>query len=43
VAWSERNAVRAPIFTALTRGVLASRPAESIIQELMTGPMEHGA
>jgi glycerol-3-phosphate dehydrogenase (NAD(P)+) len=43
VAWSEKNGIRAPIFTALTRGVLASRPADSIIQELMTGPMERGA
>ena len=44
VAWAERHAVRAPIFTALGRGVLGSRPAGEIVHDLMTGPQDeaHG-
>jgi glycerol-3-phosphate dehydrogenase (NAD(P)+) len=43
VEWAERAGVRCPIFTALTRGVLAGRPAESMVHELMTGPVEDRA
>jgi glycerol-3-phosphate dehydrogenase (NAD(P)+) len=42
VAWAERHHVRAPIFRALARGVLSSRPAADILHELMTGPIEAG-
>lgn len=40
VSWAERHGVRAPIFTALGRGVLGSRPAEEIVHDLMTGPID---
>jgi glycerol-3-phosphate dehydrogenase (NAD(P)+) len=40
VGWAERAGVRCPIFTALTRGVLAAQPPASIVRELMTGPVE---
>jgi glycerol-3-phosphate dehydrogenase (NAD(P)+) len=40
VAWSEQHGVRAPIFTALGRGVLSSRPAKEIVHDLMTGPVD---
>jgi glycerol-3-phosphate dehydrogenase (NAD(P)+) len=42
VAWSEKNGVRAPIFTALSKGVLSSRPTTDIMHDLMTGPIEVG-
>ena len=44
-AWAERRGVRAPIFTALTEGVLSSRSrsAEKIILELMTSPGDERA
>ena len=44
-AWAERLGVRAPIFTALTKGVLSSRSRspEKIIRELMTGPIDDRA
>jgi glycerol-3-phosphate dehydrogenase (NAD(P)+) len=44
-AWAERLGVRAPIFTALTKGVISSqsRSADTIIRELMTGPVEDRA
>jgi glycerol-3-phosphate dehydrogenase (NAD(P)+) len=41
-AWAEAHGVRTPIFAALARGVLSSRPAEDIVHELMTGPIEVG-
>ena len=41
-AWAEAHGVRAPIFAALARGVLSSRPARDIVHELMTGPIEAG-
>jgi glycerol-3-phosphate dehydrogenase (NAD(P)+) len=40
--WAERNGVRAPIFAALAKGVLSSRPTTDILRDLMTGPMEVG-
>lgn len=43
VDWAERAGVRCPIFTALTRGVLAGRPPEQMVHELMTGPVEDRA
>jgi glycerol-3-phosphate dehydrogenase (NAD(P)+) len=42
-AWAERQGVRAPIFQALTAGVLASHSPELIIRQLMTGPVEDRA
>ncbi len=41
-AWAETHHVRAPIFRALARGVLSSRPAADILHDLMTGPIEVG-
>lgn len=38
VAWAEAAGVAAPIFTALARGILASRAHDALIAELMTGP-----
>jgi glycerol-3-phosphate dehydrogenase (NAD(P)+) len=43
LAWATSRGVRVPIFTALTRGVLAAGSPQAIIDELMTGPVEHGA
>jgi glycerol-3-phosphate dehydrogenase (NAD(P)+) len=40
VRWAERRGVRAPIFTALARGVFTRRAPEAIMHELMTGPIE---
>lgn len=42
-AWAERNGVRAPIFRALTAGVLESHSPELIVKQLMTGPVEDRA
>lgn len=41
--WAEAAGVRAPIFHALAAGVTEGRPADTILHELMTLPMEHGA
>jgi glycerol-3-phosphate dehydrogenase (NAD(P)+) len=38
--WAERNGVRAPIFRALAAGVTDAKKADSILQELMTLPVE---
>lgn len=38
VVWAERRGVRAPIFTAIARGILAGRAGDALVQELMTGP-----
>ena len=37
--WAESIGVRAPIFAALSRGVLAGRSTDALVQELMTGAM----
>ncbi len=42
-AWAEARDVRAPIFRALSSGVLAGKQADSILRELMTLPIEHRA
>lgn len=38
--WADRNGVRAPIFRALAAGVSDGKKADSILQELMTLPVE---
>jgi glycerol-3-phosphate dehydrogenase (NAD(P)+) len=38
VAWAEGRGVRVPIFTAIARGILAGRPSDALVHELMTGP-----
>lgn len=43
VRWTETSGVRAPIFRALSAGVLEGRKAEAILHELMTLPMESKA
>jgi glycerol-3-phosphate dehydrogenase (NAD(P)+) len=42
-AWAERHGVRAPIFQALTAGVLASHSPELIVKQLMTVPVDDRA
>src|SRR5262249_12990809 len=43
-AWAEQSGVRAPIFRALTEGVLSSaRSPEVIVRELMTAQIEERA
>lgn len=41
--WAERHGVRAPIFRALSAGVIEGRKADAILYELMTLPIEHRA
>jgi len=41
--WTESTGVRAPIFRALSEGVIQGLKAEQILQELMTLPIEHRA
>lgn len=41
--WAVSHDVRAPIFQALAMGVLEGKRADSILQELMTLPIEHRA
>jgi glycerol-3-phosphate dehydrogenase (NAD(P)+) len=41
--WAEQNGVRAPIFRALASGVMDGKKVDSILQELMTLPIEHRA
>jgi len=41
--WSEQRGVRAPIFRALSAGVIEGKKADSILHELMTLPIEHRA
>lgn len=41
--WAERHGVRAPIFRALSAGVIEGRKADAILHELMTLPIEHRA
>lgn len=43
VRWTDSAGVRAPIFHALSAGVVEGRKAELILQELMTLPIEHRA
>ncbi|MCA9585808.1 MAG: NAD(P)-binding domain-containing protein [Myxococcales bacterium] len=43
VKWTEQRGVRAPIFRALSGGVIEGRPARAILHELMTLPVEEGA
>ena len=43
VRWTEAAGVRAPIFRALSAGVVEGRKAEAILHELMTLPMESKA
>lgn len=38
--WAERHGVRAPIFKALSSGVVEGTKADAILQELMTLPVE---
>jgi glycerol-3-phosphate dehydrogenase (NAD(P)+) len=42
VAWAETRHLRLPIFRALVSGVLSPRPADQIVHDLMTGPLEAG-
>jgi glycerol-3-phosphate dehydrogenase (NAD(P)+) len=42
-AWAAKHSVRAPIFRALTDGVMTARSPDVIIRELMTGPIEDRA
>jgi glycerol-3-phosphate dehydrogenase (NAD(P)+) len=39
VDWAEKQGVRAPIFRALTSGVLSARSPRAIVDELMTAPI----
>jgi glycerol-3-phosphate dehydrogenase (NAD(P)+) len=39
-AWAQRTGVSAPIFHALAHGVLAAKPVDAIVNELMTAPIE---
>jgi glycerol-3-phosphate dehydrogenase (NAD(P)+) len=41
--WTEAAGVRAPIFRALAAGVSEGKRADTILQELMTSPIEHRA
>lgn len=41
--WTESAGVRAPIFRALSGGVVEGRKADQILHELMTLPIEHRA
>jgi len=43
VRWTEMAGVRAPIFRALSAGVVEGKKAEAILHELMTLPMESKA
>lgn len=43
VAWAKANEVRAPIFSALARGVVGHTNPEQILAELMTLPLAEGA
>jgi glycerol-3-phosphate dehydrogenase (NAD(P)+) len=40
VTFAESRGVRAPIFRALANDVLTGRPKDSIVRDLMTGPVE---
>jgi glycerol-3-phosphate dehydrogenase (NAD(P)+) len=40
VRFAESHGVRAPIFRALANDVLAGKPKEQIVRDLMTGPVE---
>jgi glycerol-3-phosphate dehydrogenase (NAD(P)+) len=40
IAWADKHKVSVPVFTALARGVLAARPPEAIIRDLMAAPVE---
>jgi glycerol-3-phosphate dehydrogenase (NAD(P)+) len=40
VRFAESHGVRAPIFRALANDVLAGRPKEDIVRDLMTGPVD---
>ena len=41
--WSDGHGVRAPIFRALSAGVVEGKKADAILHELMTLPIEHRA
>lgn len=41
--WADQRGVRAPIFRALSAGVIEGRKADAILHELMTLPIEHRA
>jgi glycerol-3-phosphate dehydrogenase (NAD(P)+) len=41
--WADSMGVRAPIFQALSSGVMGGKKADTILQELMTLPIEHRA
>ena len=41
--WCEQRGVRAPIFRALSGGVIQGKKADAILHELMTLPIEHRA
>lgn len=41
--WAEARGVRAPIFKALSAGVVEGKKADAILHELMTLPIEHRA
>ena len=36
-AWAEARGVRAPLFGTLSRSILAGRPADALVRELMSG------
>jgi glycerol-3-phosphate dehydrogenase (NAD(P)+) len=38
--WATEHKVNAPIFHALTAGILAARPVSQVVHELMTSPVE---
>jgi glycerol-3-phosphate dehydrogenase (NAD(P)+) len=42
-AWTARHGVPAPIFNALTEGILRGKPSSEIIRSLMTAPIEEMA
>jgi glycerol-3-phosphate dehydrogenase (NAD(P)+) len=39
-AWATEHKVKAPIFHALTAGILTARPVGEVVHELMTSPVE---
>jgi len=42
VAWAERSGVDAPIFRVLSQGILAGGSRETLVDELMAGPLARG-
>jgi glycerol-3-phosphate dehydrogenase (NAD(P)+) len=42
VTWAERNGVDAPIFSVLSKGILAGGSREALVAEFMAGPLSDG-